>query len=115
MSHPTSTDNDTAVATDTTVTVFCADWCTHCRSFREAVVGRFDSHLVWFDVEDDAIDVDALDITAFPTVAVFHPPGVLRYLGPVKPYRDELQACIERARQAAPQAVPSALAPLTTR
>lgn len=100
---------ETAASLDTTITVLCADWCQHCRSFRDALDGQLESPLAWVDIEEQDVDVDALAITSFPTVAVFHPPGVLRYLGPVKPYVDDLRARIEEARMAAPIAVPEAL------
>lgn len=98
----------TSASFETTITVLCADWCQHCRTFRDEVTGQLES-LTWVDVEDQDVDVDALSITAFPTVAVFHPPGVLRYLGPVKPYVDDLLACIDVARTATPIAAPQAL------
>lgn len=99
---------DTSTSPETTITVLCADWCQHCCTFREALSGQLES-LAWVDIEDQDIDVDALAITSFPTVAVFHPPGVLRYLGPVKPYVDDLRVCIDEARTAAPIAAPEAL------
>lgn len=97
-----------STALDTTITVLCADWCQHCRTFRDEVTGQLPS-LTWVDIEDQGVDVDALAITSFPTVAVFHPPGVLRYLGPVKPSASDLLACIDQARTAAPMASPAAL------
>ncbi len=100
---------ETSASLDTTITVLCADWCQHCRTFRDAVTGQVESPLTWVDIEDQGVDVDALEITSFPTVAVFHPPGVLRYLGPVKPYVDDLRACIDQARSAAPIEAPGAL------
>lgn len=94
---------------DTTITILCADWCQHCRTFRDEVTAQVESPMTWVDIEEEEIDVDALSITSFPTIAVFHPPGVLRYLGPVKPYMDDLRACVEQARTATPIAAPAAL------
>ena len=102
-----SAENSTALGT--TITVLCADWCQHCRSFRDEVAGQVASPLTWVDIEEQDVDIDALAITSFPTVAVFHPPGVLRYLGPVKPYVDDLLACIDQARTAQPIDAPRAL------
>lgn len=105
---PMNAPADTSASLDTTITVLCADWCQHCRTFRDELSGQLES-LNWVDIEDQDIDVDALAITSFPTVAVFHPPGVLRYLGPVKPCVDDLLACVDQARTAAPIAAPQAL------
>ncbi len=109
MTAQTEAETATPASLETTITVLCADWCRHCRTFREAVAGQLEPSLTWVDIEDEAIDVDALSITSFPTVAVFHPPGVLRYLGPVGPRIDDLRACIDRARRAAPIPAPDAL------
>ena len=65
---------------DVSLVVLCAEWCTQCRAFREVIEGLPATALRWVDIEDEGLDADELGITAFPSVAICRPAGVLRYL-----------------------------------
>ncbi|MBX3609377.1 MAG: hypothetical protein KF871_05720 [Hydrogenophaga sp.] len=103
------TPADTPWPDDLHVLVLCADWCTQCRAFREVTASMDTVPLHWIDIEDAGLDADELQIDAFPSVAIFRPAGVLRYLGPVRADRDGFLAALGQLHRLAERPLPSAL------
>lgn len=56
------------------VLCLCAEWCGVCREFRAAFEAAQASHpqwlFRWIDVEDEAEQLDELDIETFPTLVL---------------------------------------------
>lgn len=98
-----------ALPPDVSVLALCADWCTQCRAFLPVVQGL--PGLRWVDIEAADLDADALGITALPSVAIFRPAGVLRYLGPVRADREGFLAAVAQLSRLDARAVPEALQP----
>ena len=98
-----------ALPPDVSVVVHCAEWCTQCRAFREVAGGLPAEALRWVDIEDAGLDADELEITAFPSVAILRPAGVLRYLGPVRADREGFLAAVGQLHRLPERAVPEAL------
>ena len=94
------------------VVVLCAEWCVQCRSFRAVANELADPALRWVDIEDEGLDADELGIQAFPSMAVFQPAGVLRYLGPVRADRAGFLAAVAQLHRLPEQPVPEALRPV---
>ena len=65
--------------------------------------------LHWVDIEDEGLDADELGITAFPSVAICRPAGVLRYLGPVRADREGFLAAVAQLHRLPPRAIPEPL------
>ena len=66
------------------VLLLCAQWCGTCRTFRDMadeLAGKFPETLfVWLDVEDDSDVAGDVDVTNFPSSAVFRQ-GVAVHFG----------------------------------
>lgn len=97
----------TTLPPDVSVMALCADWCTQCRAFAPVVLGLAGLH--WVDIEDAGLDADELGITAFPSVAIFRPAGVLRYLGPVRADREGFLAAVAQLSRLDERPVPEGL------
>jgi hypothetical protein len=89
------------------VLVLCAEWCSQCRSFLPLVQGLPGLH--WVDIEDAGLDAEELGISAFPSVAIFRPTGVLRYLGPVRADLDGFLSSVAQLSRLDELPVPAAL------
>jgi len=94
---------------DVSVVVLCAEWCTQCRAFREVADSLPAESLHWVDIEDEGLDADELEITAFPSVAILRPAGVLRYLGPVRADLEGFLAAVGQLHRLPERAVPEGL------
>lgn len=101
--------NPPALPPEVSIVVLCAEWCTQCRAFREVAAGLPAEALHWVDIEDQGLDADELGITAFPSVAICRPAGVLRYLGPVRADRDGFLAAVAQLHRLPPRAIPEPL------
>ncbi len=97
----------TTLPPDVSVMALCADWCTQCRAFAPVVQGLAGVH--WVDIEDAGLDADELGISAFPSVAIFRPAGVLRYLGPVRADREGFLAAVAQLSRLDERPVPAGL------
>lgn len=57
------------------VLLLCASWCGTCSSFSDAAdelkAGFPDTLFIWLDIEDDSVVAGDVDITNFPTLAIF--------------------------------------------
>jgi thiol-disulfide isomerase/thioredoxin len=103
------------------VACLCAAWCGSCRDY----VAVFDelsarlgaaAHFTWIDIEDEADQLDTLDIDDFPTVLIARG-GEVVFFGPITPQPQTLARLVESAqagelRQAD---VPDAVAALARR
>lgn len=98
-----------ALPPEVLIVVLCAEWCTQCRAFREVTEGLPAEALRWVDIEDEGLDAEELGITAFPSVAICRPAGVLRYLGPVRADREGFLAAVGQLHRLPEQAVPEGL------
>lgn len=92
---------------DVRVLVFCAEWCTQCRSSRPLILGLPWVH--WVDIEDAVLDAEELGISAFPCVAICRPEKVLRYLGPVRVDQDSFLSSVALLSRLGELPVPEAL------
>lgn len=101
--------NPPALPPEVSIVVLCAEWCTQCRAFREVAAGLPAEALHWVDIEDQGLDADELGITAFPSVAICRPTGVLRYLGPVRADREGFLAAVAQLHRLPPRAIPEPL------
>lgn len=108
-------DTPSSLPPEVCVVVLCADWCTQCRAFREVTDSLPAEALRWVDIEDAGLDADELDITAFPSVAILRPAGVLRYLGPVRADREGFLAAVGQLHRLPERAVPEALRAVLSR
>ncbi len=104
-----------ALPPEVSIVVLCAEWCTQCRAFREVAEGLPAEALCWVDIEDAGLDADELGITAFPSVAICRPAGVLRYLGPVRADREGFLAAVAQLHRLPERAVPQELKALLQR
>ena len=103
------------------VACLCAAWCGTCRDYApvfDALGVRLGTaaRLAWVDIEDEADQVDALDIDDFPTVLIARD-GEVVFFGPITPQPQTLARLVESAqagelRQAD---VPDAVAALARR
>ncbi|QRR33669.1 hypothetical protein JNX00_18810 [Hydrogenophaga sp. YM1] len=98
-----------ALPPEVSIVVLCAEWCTQCRAFREVAADLPAEALHWVDIEDEGLDADELGITAFPSVAICRPAGVLRYLGPVRADREGFLAAVAQLHRLPPRAIPEPL------
>lgn len=94
---------------EVSIVVLCAEWCTQCRAFRAVADTLPPEALRWVDIEDEGLDADELKISAFPSVAIFRPADVLRYLGPVRADREGFLAAVGQLHRLPEQAVPEGL------
>jgi hypothetical protein len=104
--------NASTLPPDVHVLVLCADWCTQCRAFAAVADALAGPRLRWVDIEDAGLDADELGITAFPSVAVLRPAGVLRYLGPVRADREGFLAQVAQLARLDERPLPEGLRPL---
>ena len=64
------------------VSCLCAEWCDTCVEYRPgflALAEKFpDAKFRWIDIEDEADEVDDLEVENFPTIRVTRTQGELR-------------------------------------
>ena len=76
------------------VLCLCAEWCGVCREFRAAFEAAQASHpewlFRWIDVEDEAEQLDELDIETFPTLVLGTAARTV-FAGPVLPQAGALE------------------------
>ncbi|WP_157667645.1 thioredoxin family protein [Comamonas serinivorans] len=76
------------------VLCLCAEWCGVCREFRAAFEAAQADHpewlFRWVDVEDDAEQLDELDIETFPTLVLGSATRTV-FAGPVLPQAGALE------------------------
>ncbi len=101
------------------VACLCAAWCGTCRDYArvfDALGARLGAaaRLRWVDIEDEADELDSLDIDDFPTLLMARG-GEVVFFGPITPQPQTLARLVESAqagdlRQADVPAVVTALA-----
>lgn len=79
---------------DWIVICFCAEWCGTCREYKSIFKSLADEYrhirFGWLDIEDEAIDLDGLDLETFPTILIAQGQCV-RFMGALQPYAYNLR------------------------
>lgn len=83
------------------VVCLCAAWCGACREYRllfDRLADADDRRCTfsWIDIEDDADQVDGIDVETFPTLLLARG-GEAVFFGPLPPHAQTLQRLIDSA------------------
>ncbi|MDR2128986.1 MAG: thioredoxin family protein [Burkholderiaceae bacterium] len=83
-----------AAADDLAVICLCAAWCRTCDGYQQVFDAVAASHpglaFRWLDIEDEAREIDDIDVQTFPTLIIGNARQV-RFAGPVLPQAAHLE------------------------
>ena len=81
------------------VACLCAEWCDTCVAYREgflALAHRFPrAEFRWVDIEDQAAEVEDIEVENFPTILVKRGGDTL-FEGVMLPHHEHLQRLLEK-------------------
>lgn len=91
------------------VACLCARWCNVCSDYEAPfaqALAAFGANArpVWIDIEDEADQLDGVDVENFPTLLIARG-GALLFFGPVTPHQQTLSRLVASASEGGLRAI----------